>query len=145
MMYLVLSQYSRHLIIYLTFFSSCGNIYYLGYRASPFITHTLSAIPGRHYPSPAVSLIFVYTCPAVFPNTCTLYPPPQSLPASCRLLIPPIVPVPLCPSSHLPCRPPKHPLSHVSHYNKKGLACRARRPQPSPAVPQVICPTPDHG
>ena len=28
---------------------SNNRIYYLGYKASPFITHTLSLVPGRHY------------------------------------------------------------------------------------------------
>ena len=53
--------------------------------------------PGRPQASPAVicgrpPTLFILMCPAVIPNTCRLYPPPQSLPTPYRLLIPPIVP-----------------------------------------------------
>ena len=55
--------------------------HYLGYSASSFITHTLSAVPGRPYSAPAVlthprqSLPIPgrhYPCPAVF------YGPPRN-------------------------------------------------------------------
>ena len=66
--------------------------YYLGYSASPYITHTLSAVPGLDHPGrccpppvivtypwwsfPIPSyLIFVDTCLTVIPNAYSLSPP----------------------------------------------------------------------
>ena len=63
-------------------------IHYLDYSASPYITDTLSAIPGLpysprqlsptpgcHYSFPAILLMLVDMCPTIFPNTYCLCPP----------------------------------------------------------------------
>lgn len=44
----------RFLLQYLTSLSYQNIIYYLDYRASLFITHTLPAVPGSLHPAPAV-------------------------------------------------------------------------------------------
>jgi len=109
-MYSVLSHYSQHLIIYLTF---CGNIiYYLGYRTSPFIAHAClpsSAViaqprqslptPGRHFPSPAVPCGSHHFCRHV-PGCLSNYLPSVSLPAVLAYTLP---------SSDTPCSPPHNP------------------------------------
>jgi len=94
MIYSVLSHYSQDLIICLTFFSFFREYYLLSRLQditiyhSYFVTHPRPSLPtpGHYYPSPAIPLIFVDTCPAVFPNTGT-----------CR--------VPSCSSWHYPRRP----------------------------------------
>ena len=96
-------------------------------------------------PSPAVPLIFIDTCPAVMPITCSLGPsPPSLLPLYC-LLMNPIVPhtIPALLLSPLPS--PKRLLSHVSHSTLKGLAWRARRSQPTRTVFWALRPEPDDG
>ena len=65
-------------------------------------------VPGRlskYLPSVSPPAVLAYT----LPSSDTLYSLAQSWPFS-----------------HLLCRPPKQLLSHVSHYTKKGLACRGR-------------------
>ena len=69
-------------------------------QSPAFITQPrpLSATPGCHYPSPAVPLIFVNTCPTVFPYKL----PAVSVP-------PPAVLDYTLPSSYTPCSPSHNP------------------------------------
>ena len=92
-----------------------GILFTLNFGTSPYITHTLSAVPGLHYsprplsptpgchyPSPAILLILVDMCPTIFPNTYRLCPPAIliiTLPAS-------DAPYSLM---HNPCSPPVSP------------------------------------